>query len=357
MASSLTATEYASTAPSCPKCGKELVWLDWFNGYEPYCGRDACLLRDITSWSNNPEGGFLTYVQGNKYPMRALPFADSLNAVALAKRSIIAGLFSVSKMPLLIAAAALTPKRTLVYQFCRWLDQIYYADYGGHLKVPLNNYCPSAKEFMRVFDIINPYREVGWYTLLTVIYDSDLAYRFRIQDVLQEFNKAYFKKHPRLELWRLFKLSLKRELNPGQKRKTRLVMYLVMGGLMFKQVRKLLYPFLLELDVEKVRMDINDNYWVTERYDYDYGGKTFAERQAWRAKEHEGWDGDIKPVVGGEHILNEKPRLIINPPNLAFYMLPEKEAEHMAEQVRVAVIDNWRTEHKKLVNTNSSYII
>ena len=80
-------------------------------------------------------------------------------------------------------------------------------------------------------------------------------------------------------------------------------------------------------------MDISDRYWVSNKFDYNYEGKTYEERIAWREQEDKDW---IRPEIPPE-----KPQIGVYPPNEAFYKLSKKEAQTMAEATQKALMQNW----------------
>jgi hypothetical protein len=53
---------------------------------------------------------------------------------------------------------------------------------------------------------------------------------------------------------------------------------IVMIGLMFKSLRNIIIQALLEIDLEKIKPDEADFYYVCDRVDYMYGGLTHEQR-------------------------------------------------------------------------------
>lgn len=329
----------------CEKCKKEIV------EDAPYCTDDNCLLQNIISWSLDPRGGYLTVVENNKYPLRALPLADQLNTVALLKRGIIAGIRAVFRLPF-------TPKRAL-YTALRWLADLEHSDYRGHLTITYDKLSPSSREFKRVLRKINPFPDTdqedgangSWVALIAGIYESDLAYRFRIQDILSQLNKQAFRENPRKEILRLIRLDLSRELAPTMQDKVRL------GEKVFKIVwliptfRKFINAFFGEIDPTMFVLDTYDRYWCTRRFDYLYEGKSYEERMAWRAQEEVGWTPPVLQYT--PNLDGSKPKIVVNQPNEAFYALPPEKAEEMAEQLKQTILTNHKSrneENKKMFN-------
>lgn len=327
----------------CTKCGGEV------HPTAPYCSQKECLMRNVISWTISPEG-YLTFVEGNKYPLRGLPSAEIVNHVALLKRCLIATARPITKSPLIIAALAVSPKQKLLRQICDWMHNMYVADHEDVLAIPPNAFCTSSREINRALKEVSEKSGIPgnhWISLLVTIYETDMAYRFRIQNILEELDKAALQRNARQEIMRLVQLNIDREVQifgGGQFEKNIMVKRLVWGMLWFKPFKKLIVNFLMELYLPKIKMDLFDRYWVTDRFDYNYNGLTYDERQAWKAKEHADWtDSVVKMPLDATPV---RPAITFNQPNDAFYRLPPSGAEHMAEQVKQALIKNYHDKHQ-----------
>jgi hypothetical protein len=246
-------------------------------------------------------------------------------------------------------ALCLTSKRKVLLQATQWLHELYVADYAGVLAIPENAFCTSAREIKRSLTVSaqrNGLPTNHWITLIQTIYETDLAYRYRIQNILEELDKDALVKHQRREIMRLLQLNIDRELviyGVGQREKAVMAKRMVNASLFFPAFRSLLVDFLLELDIEKIKMDLYDRYWVCDRFDYNYNGITYEQRQAWRAKEHENWSDTIEPLPLDTAPV--RPAITINKPNDAFFNLPPEGAKHMAEQVRDAIMKMYDDRH------------
>lgn len=310
----------------CPK-GHEYPEVD------PYCCNAECLTYEIKANVLDPAGGVLTYVRGFKYPLRAMPLAARLDATAATKRALIATLRLQVKSPFFFLHAFL-PKKKLLKTVGRYIADIHQADYEKK-QLPYNELSESSREIFRALESIDPMGNEAWKWCLVMIYDTDLAYRFRGQDILGELNKVSLALNPRKEIMRLIDLALERNINTDVTAKLKLIRKVLNLALFCSPyITNLLADFLGELDISKIRLNINDKYWVATRFDYNYCGMTYEERMAWKEKENEGWVEE-PPIP-------DTPRIVVNEPNALFYQLPLEEAEKMAEDTKQALIANYK---------------
>lgn len=306
----------------CPRCGREVPET------QPYCDLSQCLGFDIEKVDLHPKGGYLTYVDTYKYPLRAHPRDIDLHFVDILKRAIITNIRFAVKFPI-------TPKR-LENAIFAWMGEIYDATFRnipGERKRE-DEYSQSSQEIRRSLERINSYGDNRWVSYIVEIWETDQAYRNRGQDALQELNKIRLKVNPRKEILRVWDLVISREVAGGQIPKMKAMRKVLWLLLWSKRFRNLITGFLMELDINEIKISIEDRYWMANRFDYNYEGKSFEERMDWKTEEDKNWvRPEKKPEV---------PRIGINPPNEAFYKLTEKEAEGMAEEAKQALIKSWK---------------
>lgn len=332
----------------CPKCNNEIQPV------EPYCTNNECLMRNVKTWNVSPSEGYLTFVEGNKYPLRALPIQEVVNTIAFLKRNIMATIRPVGKFPLIILALLFTSKKKILNNCLLWMHNLYQSDYNGLIRnnVRPDTLCPASRELDQALRAANPLPgQAQWIDLLVAVFESDLAYRFRIQNILEELDLYQLNENPRKEIMRLLDLNIEREVvvyNADQKNKAIFLRKLIWWALWVPSIRKFIINILRSINPAKVAMDVNDRYWVSERFDYNYNGLTYVERQLWRHKEHEGWVESEQKIPG---VVADKPRVMINQPNQAFYDLDEKGLEIIAEQTKQALIKNYYEKHKKELPT------
>ena len=110
--------------------------------------------------------------------------------------------------------------------------------------------------------------------------EFDNAYRFRLQDILENLDKENLRKGVIRETRRLFKLLIRREIKGiGIDFKWKEIYYIIMGALVLsKDIRNFTREFLLELDLSQVRLDEDDWYFCLNRNSYNFRGWTYKDR-------------------------------------------------------------------------------
>lgn len=114
---------------------------------------------------------------------------------------------------------------------------------------------------------------------ISVFLELDSAYRFRVQDALGNISKANLEKDVVKEIARIFSLMISRENTENVRQKivhlSRLIkLFLTLSP----KVRAWTKSFLLQLDVEKVKLDESDWYFCLRRNNYNFGGLAVEER-------------------------------------------------------------------------------
>jgi len=152
-----------------------------------------------------------------------------------------------------------------------------------------NEWCTSVKEYYRVSEIILSDVKNGRLKrvleklrdIALMIPEMDTAYRFVAQDILPEIDKS---KNLIKELKRVFKLMIVREDTKSQKEKWVKVEKLLKWALSVPFVRKAVKRFITELDMEKVKLDESDWYFVLGHHCYNYQDVSYEDRMAERMK-------------------------------------------------------------------------
>lgn len=304
----------------CPRCKEEV------SQYSPYCNKAECLAFSVTNVKLDSRGGFLTYVDTYKYPLRAHPRDIDLHFVDILKRAIISNIRFIVSLPV-------TSKRIQNSLFS-WMGELYDATFRIQDRRPENEYSQSSQEIRRSLRKINPFKDDRWILYIVEIWETDQAYRNRGQDVLQELNQTVLQENSRKEILRLWDLVISREIIGGQLPKMKAMRKILWVFLLSKRLRNLVVEFLTELDLNEIKISIEDRYWMANRYDYDYEGNSFEERMDWKAAQDKDW---IQPIIPAE-----KPRIAIQSPNQAFYELSEKQAQEMVYEITRLLMDNWR---------------
>lgn len=257
-----------------------------------------------------------------------MPTADALHFVDIMKRLIISSMRFVVKVPL-------TPKR-FTNAIASWLGEMYASVFrGASEERPEGDYSQSSREFLRTLRAINTHTDDKWCRYLTEIWETDMAYRNRGQDIFPLVDLDALEKNTRKEVLRLFTITCEREVRGGQLPKMAALGKILRVALFFPRFRRMMRAFFFELNMDEIKVSIEDRYWNANKFDYNYEGKSYGERMVWRAEEEKGW----KPLV----VAPEKPRITVNEPNKAFYDLPTEDAEKVAEEVKQALLANHQS--------------
>jgi len=235
--------------------------------------------QTISRVSFPPEGGIFTHFDNFDHPAKGFCYGETVETVDEVKKTMMAflsGFFeSISKSKLRTLLFALIFRKQFMAIVRRLVVQLDYR--MRRVRQKPERYCISGREFYRVFRLmavwhpkyekeINSFRNIwcmGW--------EYDDAYRYTGQDVLPELNKEAIKKDIVKEIKRILDLTLERD-NRGL-----FIKFSQMRKLLFllkfsKSIRTIVERFLLELDLDKMKMDEDDKFHACfkENYNWDH---------------------------------------------------------------------------------------
>ncbi len=226
------------------------------------------------------EGGVLTYMQGHTHPFRGFPyfeFVDSIDKIKKIGKAQLSGLYHTiykgNKLKLLSLLPAYWVLKKFfyieVYMFYRLLDRF---------KLKQHRYCRAVRELNRCFNLEdNSLKMETWETkmmlrdLLAMVFEFDNAYRFRFQDLIEEFDKGLFKKNPIAELKRLVSIAIEREKTQELKDFWSLTRMLMNYLYLDPQIRKIVINVLSNIDIDQAKLTIEDKHYCKPRLDYNFG--------------------------------------------------------------------------------------
>ena len=228
---------------------------------------------------NLPEkGGQLVYMEGVPYPYKGFPFDDAVWIINPIKRFFLS-LSRASRafwylLPILIMMPKFILRPALRKLHDIFISQfIWSSSYSVRLKE--RYYCDCVREFRRACKKVSSEERFFHYVdLISLILEYDNAYRWRIQDIVEEIDKKAFKKRTLRELWRLADIGAEREsAYICYRSKYRMIATSIAFVLKFnRDIRKLVFSIIDELDIEKFKLDENDLYWNYPRFDYNTRG-------------------------------------------------------------------------------------
>lgn len=231
------------------------------------------------------EGGTLTYCYGYKYPFKGLPLQKYVEILVSIKRMFMESLrlFRHKAMIPFISLLVIIPNRKKV------LDLIFdfYINIASHsftnCILEPKKYCDSVREIYRTFEVISQTEKTKKVRdIVCTLIEYDNAYRYRLQDAAQEFDKDRFFINGKKELDRVLDIMILREKNEGMKDKWRLFKRYLPFAL--KIINKDFLNFIKEIDLTKLYIDESDRYFMSMKSDYNYEGVSFEERYKLKQK-------------------------------------------------------------------------
>jgi hypothetical protein len=212
------------------------------------------LTREIVDFKIT-DNGCETWYGGEKYPIRVCLQPDKQDTIARVKRLIPTLLRTVSKHKLIGA----------LYLRLNWKDLVEYIHFAlQDVYADVDYYNQPTRELYRVLSDkgIDQIRDI-----LCAIVEYDTAYRFRFQDIAEEFNRYGFITEPITELKRLWKIYQEREGEPAQKFAK--FMPIIFWLLRFNsKLLCLLKEIAKELDEDEIKANAADTYWMLNGGDY-----------------------------------------------------------------------------------------
>lgn len=227
-----------------------------------------------------PDGGVLTYMDNFKYPYKGFPFyefVDKIDVIKKIQRAVLSSLYHSLRarhwyqLMFLVTVPWVFNDilRSFVYTFFRTIDRF---------KIKPVRYCTAIRELHRAFSI-SFYEESkesiemrGMIRdLMCMILEFDNAYRYRFQDIMPSLDKERLQKNPSKELSRMFALLASREKTQEIKDTWKLVRYFLPWYVRFNSAfRKTLIAILVNLDLEKVSLTVEDRCFCEKRKDYAF---------------------------------------------------------------------------------------
>lgn len=223
-------------------------------------GHGSTYLYDRTEYTDDK--GILLYYKNCTLPKHGFPFPEAITSINVCKR--IAKVFIKNLNPLKL--------KKIIPDYCRIADNMLV---NCHLKD--ERLCPMAKEIKKLLDIaLKDLKLDGRLSyIIALIMEYDDAYRFFFQDIMSCLKKEDLLKFN--TYWKIKKIIRARciGLNPKV-----MIMYFraMFLTLLIPKVRKSFKNALLQIDFSRIQFDEYDSYWVLNRNDWNFMGKTHAER-------------------------------------------------------------------------------
>lgn len=222
------------------------------------------------------EGGVKLYIKGIPFPQKSCPTPESIIAINTVKRVLIS-FFNVRCMP--------TSKHKLIKAFNRItldvmyqhiLKEKYMTAFARELKIFIYNFLIAWN--------INKEEARQTSQILSHVFEFDNAYRYRMQDLLNETSKE--KITSRKEVIKLARIAYERDdvqsiEQGGDRRVGKQFVKIAKYGsflLYIPGVKRALKTALNQCEWQNFLMDDSDLYWSNLRKDYNFRGLTYNER-------------------------------------------------------------------------------
>lgn len=234
--------------------------------------------------------GTLIYIEGAEFPQKGIPTAEALYGVSLTKKMMLSIIktFSIPVFYPSFAFIALSPRK-FIQKTLDIFNDISRSTLDPY-RLPPKEMCIFARELQLMITMFLFEMGYSYLTAFTtgqdigLIFDYDMAYRWRIQDILSETTPD------ELFTWkglnRLSKLIGERDEARIANEAKRLITLLKLS-LLYPKVKKILCKVLTESNFSHLQFDEADRYWCCFRTDYRFFGMTVEERM--RLVDSKGW--------------------------------------------------------------------
>ncbi len=231
------------------------------------------------------EGGILVYIRDCPFPKKGFPFPEALLAINLAKKILIEGMKLSSKFWLLPLYLL---RRKNIEKLLESYNKIALINLESYLLRPrfrmriANEFGDCIYAFLKHLDIHE--KPAGDFALIiSSIIEYDDSYRYRLEDIASETTKEMMIHFPRQEIKRLTKIMLERDIHDSGTNNTRTkvktISKLLSLALLVPSIKRAFTNAIKYSNFKHFQYDISDEFWVSMRGDYDFMGKTYAQRQ------------------------------------------------------------------------------
>jgi hypothetical protein len=168
--------------------------------------------------------------------------------------------------------------------FVYWFVRNYEADLEIKTYTSLSDFAPVPREMISVgIRLANHVKNqeyrgkiIKFIWALGTFIQNDFAYYWRVQDPLCELDKESLNENPRKEILRLFDLAIARDNQISEK--VRLLKKLASILLLIPRYKKIAKDYFNGLDIEKIKPDREDIYFMGRRQGYNFGGLSYKDR-------------------------------------------------------------------------------
>ena len=235
-----------------------------------------------------PGGGTLLKFIGCSYLFKGSVDENLVEILEFPKRMLRNLIETANRHKVLLLLLLFKKTRLAVGEY--YLRNVYLKAFTKHLFLGESKYCVSVRELWRTMTLFigrvkdertqNVLFELR--NIVCMVLEFDIAYRFIAQDILPLIDKRALKENPYREIGRMFNILYERSIHRGEKivrdERWRRIKKTALLLLRLKSIKKLVVEFLLELDLNKIKLDNADYYFCLLRDHYDFRGNSLKER-------------------------------------------------------------------------------
>lgn len=206
-------------------------------------------------------------IDGHETPLRGIPDDGILRIVAIYKRFLPLFAKKIQESNIFNKVIIILFVYFNYNIFSRWVRSVLERE-NCYLKDEY--YFKSTKELKRV---LKKFFDKDLVDAGTLVFQMDNAYRYRLQDFIGEIKKENIKGYlsVKKEIKRVFSVYLDREGDNDVKEKIIHLKKIIDICIIFPKINKLIKNIISELDIDKIKFDDIDRYWVGLRKDgYKY---------------------------------------------------------------------------------------
>lgn len=228
------------------------------------------------------DNGIQVWMRGAEYPQKGMALANVLFDFNIAKRIIAEGLKIASKLPVVLGFAigqAVLPKRhkLSITSVLRAYNSVLWKVLSPHI-LQGEYMTPCAYE-IRKFSYVF-LREIGicehdsmqFSEIASHFIEYDNAYRFRIQDLVNDTDVSDLSKNPHREIAKYMRISKERD-SVHVSRKMIAGLRLLSLALRIPKYKRAFREALTFIEFDRMKFDEIDIYWISMRNDYPYLGE------------------------------------------------------------------------------------
>lgn len=230
------------------------------------------------------ENGIQIHIAGAEFPMKGMPSPEAVSAINTVKKTLLQTALLALQWRFSIYIGILmflSPKATL-RSISGFLAPILEKT-TKHIWLKEHEQCPTTKEVIWILTFFTSKLKMNGKIVEPIahIFEFDLAYRYRLQDIMSMTSKEKLLENPRKEIKRLMQIYKDRELKDTVKDRLSKVSLLLQLLLLHPIIKQAFIYSIQNADIEKLQLDKADNYWCAFREDYNFGGLTLDKRQQW----------------------------------------------------------------------------